>query len=114
MTHYRTLENSNEKGIKKMKIGWLSIIFVFSFALSAQADIVTGRVYDKTGTFQPGDVIIINNDPVQTNKKDGSYRVFLPPGTYDVSLERDNTLKGKVQSFPQPSHQDIYLLKELR
>lgn len=107
MTHYRTLENSNEKGIKKMKIGWLSIIFVFSFALSAQADIVTGRVYDNTGEFKPGDEIVINGKTVKTGKN-GSYRIFLEPGTYDVHYDG---LKGKVQSFPQPSHQDIYLIK---
>ena len=105
----------------KWKVGWLAIILIFFFTLSAEADIVSGRVYDKTRTFRPGDEITISGrDPngnfisvkVQTDKKDGSYRVSLPPGTYEVEFKKNNkTLKGKIQSFPQPIQQNIYLIE---
>jgi hypothetical protein len=105
----------------KWKVGWLAIILIFFFTLSAEADIVSGRVYDSTRTFRPGDEITITGkDPngnrisvkAPTDKKDGSYRVSLPPGIYEVEFKKDNkTLRGKIQSFPRPIQQDIYLIE---
>jgi hypothetical protein len=103
------------------RVGWLVFVLILFLALSAEADTISGRVYDSTHTFRPGDEITISGrDPngnfisvkVQTDKKDGSYRVFLPPGTYEVEFKKDNKiLKGKIQSFPQPIQQNIYLIK---
>ena len=100
---------------------WLAIILILFFAISAEADMVSGRVYDKTRTFQPGDEITISGrDPngnfisvrAQTDRKDGSYKLFLPPGAYEVELKKENkTLRGKIRSFPQPIQQDIYLIE---
>ena len=140
MRKYKNLSNSNQKISKgrlyllkqtikpyhgtncfKSKAGWLAIILFFFFALSAEADTISGRVYDSTRMFRPGDEITISGrDPngnsisirAKTDKKDGSYRVSLPPGTYEVEFRKDNkTLRGKIQSFPQPIQQDIYLIE---
>jgi hypothetical protein len=100
-----------------------SMVLVLCFTLSAEADIVYGRVYDATNKyFQPGDNITISRtDPngnllsvtAKTDKKDGGYSVTLPPGTYDVEFKKnDKTLRGKIQSFPRPNRQDIHLLEK--
>ena len=140
MRKYKNLSNSNQKISKgrlhwleqtikshhvsngfKWKVGWLAIIFIFFFTISAEADMVSGRVYDKTRTFRPGDEITISGrDPngnlisvkARTDAKDGSYKLFLPPGAYEVEFKKDNkTLRGKIQSFPQPIQQNIYLIE---
>ncbi len=105
----------------KSKVGWLVIVFISLSTISAEAEIVSGRIYDATRTFRVGDEItIFGKDPrgnlisvkAPTDKRDGSYRVFLPPGTYDVEFKKGNkTLRGKIQSFPQPVQQDIYLIE---
>lgn len=140
MRKYKNLSNSNQKISKgrlhgleqtikpyhvsigfKWKVGWLAITLIFFFALSAEADIVSGRVHDSTRTFRAGDEITISGkDPngnlisvrARTDAKDGSYRISLPPGIYEVEFKKDNkTLKGKIQSFPRPIQQDIFLIE---
>ncbi len=105
------------------RAAWFTVVLVLCFALSAEADIVYGRVYDATKKyFQPGDSITISRTDAngnlisvtaKTDKKDGGYSVSLPPGAYDVEFRKnDKILKGKIQSFPRPNHQDIHLLEE--
>ncbi len=105
------------------KTAWFTIVLVLCFTLSAEADIVYGRVYDATKRyFQPGDSITISRTDAngnlisvtaKTDRKDGGYRVSLPPGAYDVEFKKNGkTLKGKIQSFPRPNRQDIHLLDE--
>jgi len=99
---------------------WLSLFLIFAAPITVYAGDVYGRVMEKTRTFKPGDEITVSGrDPggntitvrARTDK-DGRYRIFLPPGTYQVEFSRDNrTFKGRVQSFPQATHQDIVLFQ---
>ncbi len=102
---------------KKWKFVSLSFVLLLCLAISAEADIVQGRVYDRTGRFRPGNQITIKDQngnivkKVTTDAENGRYRVFLPPGSYIV--EYDN-LRGLITSYPNPYYQDIFLGPEIR
>jgi hypothetical protein len=98
---------------------WLLLLLIFTVPVTVYAGDVYGRVMDKTGTFKPGDeVMITGRDPngnamsvTAGTDKDGRYKISLPPGTYQVKFSKGNkTFEGRVQSFPQATHQDIVLL----
>lgn len=98
---------------------WLTLLLIFTVPIIVHAGDVYGRVIEKTSTFRPGDEITISGrDPngnamsvTAKTDKDGRYKISLPPGTYQVKFGKDNkTFMGRVQSFPQATHQDIVLL----
>ncbi len=97
---------------KKWTIVFLSFAFLLCLAISSEADMVYGRVYDRTGKFLPDRQITIKDQngnivkTVRTDRKDGSYRVFLDVGSYIVESD---ALRGSITSYPEPRYQDIYL-----
>ena len=114
----------------KYELHFLSFILLATFIAnalclcviqSAEAGIVYGRVFDATKTFRPGDEIMISGkDPngnsisvgAKTDAKQGGYSISIPPGLYVVEFRRNGRiLKGRIQSFPGPIRQDIYLLE---
>ncbi len=100
------------------QVCWLSLFLIFVAPVAVYAGDVYGRVIEKTGTFKPGDEITISGRDSSGNTisviartdKDGRYRLSLPPGNYQVEFTKGNqTFKGRVQSLPGASHQDIVL-----
>ncbi len=105
---------------KKWKIMFLSFALLLCFAISAEADIVYGRVYDDSGALlRDIQIKIIGKDQngnvftvAVTTNRDGSYKVFIPPGAHKVEFTRGiDKLEAWILSYPEPFHQDIYLKK---
>lgn len=105
---------------KKWKIVSLSFALLLCLAISAEADSVYGRVYDDTGMLLHNVQIRITgkdqngNDftATVTTTKDGSYKVFIPPGAHKAEYTRGAVKLGAwILSYPEPFHQDIYLKK---
>ncbi len=105
---------------KKWKIMFLAFALLLCFAISAEADIVYGRVYDDTGTLlRDVQIKIIGKDQngnvftvAVTTNRDGSYKVFIPPGAHKVEFTKGiDKLEAWILSYPEPFHQDIYLKK---
>lgn len=75
------------------------------------AGLVTGRVHDEKGAFQPGATfsVKVSADKIVKVKTDeeGNYRIFLPPGIYTVEFPDKRT--GEILSRPEPIKQDIHL-----
>lgn len=75
------------------------------------AGLVTGRVHDEKGVFQPGATFSVKVSAdkivkVQTDQG-GNYRVFLPPGIYTIEFPDKRT--AEILSRPEPIKQDIHL-----
>jgi len=105
---------------KKWKFVSISFALLLCFVISAEADIVYGRVYDNTGALlcdvqikitgkdQNGNVFTV----AVTTNRDGSYKVFIPPGAHKVEFTKGiDKLEAWILSYPEPFHQDIYLKK---
>lgn len=107
-----------------LRIGWdklrltgagiaLTATLAFFGPIRADAGLVSGRVNDAKGKFQPGATFRVKdsagtvvNDRVKTNER-GGYSVFLPPGIYTVEFSDGRT--AVIQSHPEPIQQNIYL-----
>ena len=77
----------------------------------ADAGLVSGRVSDEKGKFQPGTTFSVKVSAdravkVKTDEK-GNYRVFLPPGIYTV--EFPDGRRAEILSRAEPIRQDIDL-----
>lgn len=82
-------------------------------SVSADAGLVSGRVNDAKGTFQPGGSFRVKDasgkvvkDSVKTDESKG-YSLFLPPGIY--TAEFSDGRSAVIQSHPEPIRQDIQL-----
>lgn len=74
------------------------------------AGLVTGRVHDEKGVFQPGGTFSVkaaDKSVKVTTDKSGNYRVFLPPGIYTIEFPDKRT--AEILSRPEPITQDIHL-----
>lgn len=91
----------------------LVIALSLSLSISTDAGLVSGRVHDTKGTFQPGERFRIKDssgkvvkDSVKTDESKG-YSLFLPPGIYTVEFSDGRS--AVIQSHPEPIQQNIYL-----
>jgi len=94
----------------------LAAVVAMSFASTAAADIVSGRVLGAdqkpivNGTFTAKDA----KGGATTFKSDnvGNFSVYLDPGKFTVTSSADATLTGVIESLPQPRQQDVHLTKK--
>ena len=91
----------------------LTVTLAFFGPIHADAGLVSGRVNDAKGKFQPGASFRVKdsagkvvNDRVKTDERAG-YSIFLPPGLYTV--EFGDGRSTVIQSHPEPLQQNIYL-----
>ncbi|MBZ0170111.1 hypothetical protein MELA_00591 [Candidatus Methylomirabilis lanthanidiphila] len=82
-------------------------------SVSTEAGLVSGRVNDAKGTFQPKGSFRVKDasgkvvkDSVKTDESKG-YSLFLPPGIY--TAEFSDGRSAVIQSHPEPIRQDIQL-----
>jgi hypothetical protein len=94
-------------------IVFIVFIFLLIFVIPANAGDVYGRV--SGGCFRPGNTFYVTNQqqkkyPVATDNS-GGYRTSLPSGAYKVTYDCGNrrTLRAWLQSYSQPTRQNIYL-----
>jgi hypothetical protein len=96
---------------------WIIMLVVFTclliFVIPANAGDVYGRVSGEC--FLPGGTFYVTNNqgkryPVATGNN-GRYRTSLPSGAYEVTYtcRNGNTLRAWLQSYSQPTRQNIYL-----
>lgn len=89
----------------------LASVLTLSAPISARAGLVSGRVSDEKGQFQPGGTfsVKVSADKLVKVKTDvqGNYRVFLPPGIYTIEFPDNRT--AEILSRPEPIRQDIHL-----
>ncbi|MDE2059554.1 MAG: carboxypeptidase regulatory-like domain-containing protein [candidate division NC10 bacterium] len=91
----------------------LVVALSLSFSVPTDAGLVSGRVNDTKGTFQPGGSFRVKDssgkvvkDSVKTDESKG-YSLFLPPGIYTVEFSDGRS--AVIQSHPEPIRQDIHL-----
>lgn len=91
----------------------LTATLAFFGPIPADAGLVSGRVNDAKGKFQPGASFRVKdsagkvvNDRVKTDERAG-YTIFLPPGIYTVEFSDGRSTV--IQSHPEPIQQNIYL-----
>ncbi len=102
---------------------WAGRLFAIAFTLwlpmSANADFVSGRVYDPGGSVLPNATFVVETGKGEAvnfkTDESGNFSVYLEPGRYTVHPVRDGkpdpSLEGIVESYPQSAHQDIRLKK---
>src|SRR5262245_688519 len=95
---------------------WIRALFLIGAMASvvlgspAAADLVFGHV--SGGGFKPKDKLVLTAGEVSVEvaaDEHGNYKVFLDPGTYDVTF-RDGW-KARIVADSEPLHQDIVLKK---
>jgi hypothetical protein len=97
----------------------VAIAFILCLPISANADIVSGRVYDPGGTVLPNTTFVVETGKGEAGKfktdESGNFSVYLDPGRYTVHPLRegkpDRSLEGILESYPQSAHEDIRLKK---
>jgi hypothetical protein len=91
----------------------LTIGFVLCVSIFARADIVSGGVYGPDGTRLAMTTFkVLQGDRLVTTfttDRSANFSVYLAPGRYTVRPERDDTLEGDIQGYPQPVRQDVRL-----
>src|SRR5438876_10364167 len=93
------------------KLG-LAMAYVLCLAVSANADFVSGRVYDPNNQPVPNLTFTAGAGKAQAVriKTDGSdnFSVYLDPGTYTVHPRGDNRREAVIHGNPQAAQEDIH------
>jgi hypothetical protein len=101
---------------KNRRTKWTNVCLAIAFALclvdSANADFVTGRVYDPDGNILKNKAFTVDGKNINF-KTDGSgnFSLYLDPGTYKVHQSDDRSVEGIVHGYPQSAQEDIHLKK---
>ena len=97
------------------KLG-LAMAYVLCLAVSANADFVSGRVYDPNNQPVPNMTFTAGAGKGQgvSFKTDGSgnFSVYLDPGTYTVHPSGDKSLEGVIHGYPQAAQEDIHMKRK--
>jgi len=94
----------------------LAMAYVLCLAVSANADFVSGRVYDPNNQPVPNMTFTAGAGKGQavSFKTDGSgnFSVYLDPGTYTVHPSGDKSLEGVIHGYPQAAQEDIHMKRK--
>ena len=94
----------------------LAMAYVLCLAVSANADFVSGRVYDPNNQPVPNMTFTAESGKGQTasfkTDNSGNFSVYLDPGTYTVHSNGDKTLKGVIHGYPQAAQEDIHMKRK--
>ena len=107
----------SRRSCRKMatKLG-LAMAYVLCLAVSANADFVSGRVYDPNNQPVPNMTFTAGAGKGQavSFKTDGSgnFSVYLDPGTYTVHPSGDKSLEGVIHGYPQAAQEDIHMKRK--
>ena len=93
-----------------------AMAYVLCLAVSANADFVSGRVYDPNNQPVPNMTFTAGAGKGQavSFKTDGSgnFSVYLDPGTYTVHPSGDKSLEGVIHGYPQAAQEDIHMKRK--
>jgi carboxypeptidase family protein len=106
------------------RVLWANLCLETAFALCgptvAKAGIVSGRVYgvdqNPVANANLKAARAAGGQPVEfKSDASGNFSVYLDPGRFTVRLRvASELLEGRIDSYPQPVQQDIYLKRPTR